>query len=184
MGAPKTSRPTTPSASPNDHSLAGTDFNLRALVREVMNTSTLKTPDEIAAEVAKRIPKAKTAEALHQSLRTFARQVISEERPHGFRGVTSPVSSTRSAKVAGIRDGWQKKLRARYHIGDGAYEFLGDCTAENLIFIATDLDEQAARKQARARGFRRLAEALDEHGAERVRDLPAELLMNSLGDAA
>lgn len=159
------------------------DFNLRALVRDVMDNSTLKTPDEIATEVAKRIPKACVAAALQQSLRTFARQVISEERPHGRHGVSAPVSS-RSSKVAGIRDGWQRKLRARYHVGEGAYEFLGECTAENLIFIASDLDEQAARKQTRARGFRRLAEALGEHGADRVKDLPAELLMNSLGAAA
>lgn len=161
-----------------------TDFNLRALVREVMDNSTLKTPDEIATEVAKRIPADCIADALQQSLRTFTRQVISEERPHGMRGISAPVASSRSAKVAGIRDGWQRKLRARYHVGEGAYEFLGECTAENLIFIATDLDEQAARKQARARGFRRLAEALETNGVERVKDLPAELLMNSLGDAA
>ena len=119
------------------------EFNLRALVRDVLDHSTLKTPDEVAAEVAKRIPRTRTADALRQAMRTFVRQVISEERPHGSHAVRPPVGSSRSSKVAAIRDGWQRKLRARYHVGGGAYEFLGECTAENLIFIASELGDPA-----------------------------------------
>lgn len=170
------------------------EFNLRALVREVAATSTMNDPGDIAEEVAKRIARKDTAEALRQALRVFVRQVISEQRPHSIGAPSSPVTSpkfrsagpaaNRSAKVAAIRDGWQKHLRARYHVGDGQWSQLGDCGREQLDYIATFLDNQAAQKQAKARSIRRLAEAVTEHEVKRVRDLPAELLMTAFGEAA
>lgn len=164
------------------------ELNLRALVREVMNTSTLRDPSSLADEVAKRIPQEHAADALRQCLRLMVRQVMSEERPHSTPGtpggIGSPVSSSRSSKVSAIRDGWQKHLRSRWHVGEGEYQFLGDCTHEDLTFISSDLDKQAEQNQAKARGMRALASALTEHNVKCVKQLPAELLMNSLGAAA
>lgn len=169
-------------------------FNLRALVREVVANSTMNDPGDLAAEVARRIQPDDMETALQQSLRVFVRQILSEQRPHIIAPPTSPVVSSRfgsvapatnrSAKVAAIRDGWQRHLRARYHVGDGEWAQLGDCGREQLDFISTFLDEQAAQKQAKARSIRRLAEAVTEHDVNRVRDLPADLLMVAFGEAA
>lgn len=187
MSKTQTSRPTIVGTTTTAQSSAGTSFNLRSLVREVAANSTLRDPGALAEEVAKHIPAEHVAEALRQCLRVFVRQIVSEDRPHGSvgrAGISPPVQSSRSSKVSAIRDGWQRQLRARYAVGDGAWEFLGECTREHLTFIATELDKQASQKEAKARGMRGLAAALEEHEVERVKDLPAELLMNSLGAAA
>lgn len=157
------------------------DFNLRKLVREVTGSTTLTDPGDIAREVGRRIDEDSVRAALDEALRVFVRQIISEDRPHGF---TTPAPRPgRSAKVAGIRDGWQRKLRARYAT-EHEWKFLADCTHEDLIFIATDLDRKAAQNQAKARSFRGLAALLTDHGVERVRDLPPAAQMTALGDAA
>lgn len=79
----KTSRPTTHDSTPIRRPSAGPDFNLRAIIREVVDSSPYANPGQIAATVAERIPKNKVRDALDQSLRFFVRQVMSEERPHG-----------------------------------------------------------------------------------------------------
>jgi hypothetical protein len=184
---PKTSRPTRTPPTPRSDASAGTSFNLRSLVREVAANSTLRNYDDLTAEVAKRIAEDQIAEALRQALRSFVRQVVVEDRPHRTAeasAISPPVTSSRSSKVAGIRDGWQRHLRARYSVGGGQLERLGDCTRDQLIFIASHLDAKAEMNASKARGMRSLAAALTEQGVERVKDLPAELLMNSLGAAA
>lgn len=187
----KTSRPAVDEATPKEAPPDGTDFNLRTLVREVSRTSTLANPGALADEVMRRIPEGESREALRQALRVFVRQVISEERPKGSPGhpgginpVPSRASSSRSSKVGAIRDGWQRHLRARYHVGASEWARLGDCTRDNLFFIADDLDRKADQNKAKARGIRSLAAALTDHDVAKVSDLPAQLLMASLGEAA
>lgn len=168
------------------------DFNLRALVRTVARTSTIRNPDDLAEEIARRIPAEHWPDALKIALKPMVREVISEDRPHGTfttghgRPSQSPAISTPSrgsVKVAAIRDGWQESLRARYATAEG-HKFLGECTYEDLQFIAGRLDHQAEAYASKARGLRSLARALTEHEAATVRDLPAQLLMVSLGAAA
>ena len=168
------------------------EFNLRALVRDVARHSTIRNPDDLAEEVARRIPAEFWPDALKMALKPLVREVISEARPHGtFKtgyarpsqsaAITTP--SRGSVKVAAIRDGWQESLRARYATADG-HKFLGECTYDDLMYIAGELDRQAEARASKARGLRSLAYALTEHDAATVRDLPAETLMVALGAAA
>lgn len=83
MAKTTTPRPTKHATSPKVAPSTGADFNLRAIIREVVDSSPYANPGQIAATVAERIPKNKAREALDQSLRFFVRQVMSEERPHG-----------------------------------------------------------------------------------------------------
>jgi hypothetical protein len=69
-------------------------------------------------------------------------------------------------------------------VGGSEWKFLGECTYEDLQFIAGRLDRQAEMHRSKAAGMRSLAAAMTEHDVATVRDLPAELLMNSLGAAA
>lgn len=173
------------------------DFSLRALVRQVANRSTIRNPDDLAEEIVRQIPPDFLLKALADAIKPMVREVIAEDRPHGVFtsspgrqqkhgaiGSTGPAPG--SAKVDAIRDGWQRSLRARYSTGPGAedFKFLGECTYDDLQYIAGQLDQQAERYASKARGLRTLARALTEHKAATVRDLPAETLMTSLGAAA
>jgi hypothetical protein len=170
------------------------DFNLRSVIRRVASTSTIRDPAVLAEEIMRHIPQEEWVNALRAALKPLVRDVISGERPHGTfttgygnrqrSGAIGPaVPSAGSSKVAAIRDGWQQHLRARYSVGE-EWKFLGDCTYEDLQFIAGRLDHQAETRRSKAAGMRSLAAALTEHDAETVRDLPPELLMISLGAAA
>ncbi len=168
------------------------DFNLRALVRDVAQRSTIRDPDQLAEAILREIPEANFLDALKAAIKPLVREVISGARPHGTftTGYGSPqqqpaISAPRggSMKVTAIRDGWQEHLHARYSVSEG-YKFLGECTYEDLQFIAGRLDRQAEMHASKARGMRSLAALLTEHDAKTVRDLPAATLMLTLGAAA
>lgn len=160
-------------------------FNARALVRDVLHTSTLADPGDVAEEVFKRIPEEDHAEALRQLLRLFVRQVISEERiSHGPAApVTSTVNSGRSRKVRAIREDWQRRLDDRLH-GQSEWKLLRDCTYEDLTAAAAERRDLAARNEAWARTYDEWARLLTEHDVKTFGELPAAVLQDTLGAAA
>lgn len=159
------------------------EFNLRALVRDVLESSTLADPTDVANEVMRRIPKSSQRAALVQALRAFVRQVISEQRM-SIRITdgqpTLPVVG--SAKVAARRE-WAQALRLRVAGLDG-WKSLADCTYADLLHAAKERREQARRNSAKARQYELLASLLTEHSADRVRDLPQDVLRNAFEAAA
>lgn len=160
------------------------DFILRQLVRDVLRDTDKADPGEVAGEVMARIPRGMVRAALSQALRLYVRQVISETRI-GRTGPQSTVTPlNRSAKVTAIRDGWQKRLRDRVHVGSGEWKFLADCTYDDLLAAATERRELAERNQAWARQYDAWARLLTEHDAATFGDLPAETQMQALGRAA
>lgn len=156
------------------------DFNLRSIVREVLTSSTIADPGVVAEEVLRRVPSRMLKQALQQALRLYVRQVISEVR------VSRPpvASSNRSAKVSGIRDGWQRRLRDRVHCGDGNWKFLAECTYEDLLAAAGERRQLAERNLAWARQYDEWARLLTEHDVATFGELPAEAQMAALGRAA
>jgi hypothetical protein len=169
------------------------DFNLRSVVRQVARNSTLRDPRQLADEVLRRIPQEELLNVLRDALLPLVREVVSADRPHGVHTTGPGRSQKHSAigqpsagswKVGAIRDGWQEHLRARYSTEGGVYKFLGECTYEDLQFIAGRLDHQAETYRSKAAGMRVLASMLTDHEVATVRDLPAERLMVALGAAA
>lgn len=179
-----------------------TEFSLRTLIRDVADSTPFTDLSFITAEVLCRVPDEHLREALSQALPRLVREVATENRPRGpiARPSDSPPPPAPSAppaakavpvggpspqysgnrKGAEIRDAWQKVLEAPYGTASGQKR-LGDCTYDDLQFMATGLDKQAADYAARARGFRELAALLTDHEAPILRELPAEVLMNALG---
>ncbi len=157
-------------------------FVLRTLVQEAAASSLVADPGELAADVFRRIPVEHRAAALQQSLRQYVRQILSEERMRTQIG--RPAVPGTSAKVQGIRDHWQRALRDRLNVGEGVWKFLADCDADDLLFAAEQRREQASRNRAKAAQYDALRQLLDEHGVKCVADLPAEVLVSSLGRAA
>lgn len=159
-----------------------TDFTLRILVQEVLRTSTMADPGQVADEVMRRIPRSMVRVALSQALRLFVRQVISETRI-SHQATPTPAGPARSRKVASIRDGWQRRLRDRVHC-NGTWKFLGECGYDDLLAAAAERRELADRNMAWARQYDEWARLLTEHDVATFSDLPVEVQMSALGRAA
>lgn len=154
-------------------------YDLRADVKAILDETSLADPGEIADKVAESIPPRALRDALHVTLRSYVRQVISESRTN-----TAPSVVGRSAKVAAIRDGWQRRLHDRCHVGGSVWKLLGECDYADLYAMADEREHHAATNAAWARHYRSLAALLTEHDAAVVSDLPPEVLMRALGTVA
>lgn len=154
------------------------EFNLRTLVRQVLDDSVLTDPGLIAEEVYRRTAAKDRGAAYQQALRHFVRQVASEQR--GATTITAgPSKATRA------REWWQRSMRDRIHVnGDAGWKMLADCTRDDLLYAAAERREQADRNRAKAQQYEALASLLDANSAATVRDLPADVLMRALGGAA
>ena len=181
-----------------------TDFNIRHLVREVLRSSTMADPGAVADEVMRRVPKNMVRTALAQVLRDVVRQVMGEERSSTAAPVAqaanlrrvpdsqaeqlpeAPRVPNRSWKTTGIRDGWQKRLTDRIHVGQSAqdWKLLKFCTYEDLLFAATERRGIADSNAAAARQYDAWARLITEHDVATFGDLPAEALISALGRAA
>lgn len=180
-------------------------FNLRMLIREVADSSTIADPARLAEEVARRISSRDRAAALEQALPTLVQHVVSRRRvsldmtdafpahtPAPGSSSGGAVSEAHSAaqrpssKVAGIRETWRRMLRDRIAVGPerGDWKFLGDCTIADLQFASSIREEHARRNAARAEQLRDLADRLGKSGVETVGQLPDSDLGDALGAAA
>ena len=166
-------------------------IDLRALIREVCETSTMADPTSIAREVEKRIDAGELGEALAQALPAVVHNVVSRMRGpipsdspggHGSRDAHSPTAAGRSSKVAGIRDAWARMLRNRVSVGPApdAWKFLANCNADDLAYAAQLRRSHAAANTIAAERFERLGEALTAHGVGTVGELPPGALGDDL----
>jgi hypothetical protein len=165
------------------------DFNLRQVVRDVLAGSVMADPRQLAAEVFARVPVEEYGAALAQCLPDLVREEIRDSRNRTVEPMAEQPTGrpARSAKVAGIRDWWQTKLRERVHVGPAPSDWLllGDCSFDDLMFAAEERRTIAARNSAKAAEFAALAEAVRDAGVTRVRDLPKDTLQARLeGEAA
>jgi hypothetical protein len=160
------------------------ELSLRGLVRDVLRDSTIADPGVIAEEVLRRVPRGALKAALSQALRLYVRQVISEERISRTTSLTVNTRPAKSAKVTAIRDGWQRRLRDRVHVGKGEWKFLAACTYEDLLAAASERRELAERNNAWARQYDAWARLLTEHDVQTFGELPVEAQASALGRAA
>lgn len=161
-----------------------TDFDLRKLVRDVCENSTVADPAALAKEVNQQIKRTERDAALEAALPLFVQNILGQLRMRSHRPV--PVIPQPSRKVQGIRETWRRMLRDRINVGPDVsdWKFLADCTAEDLDYAASIREEHARRNAARAEQYRQLAELLEEHGVDTVGELPDGTLGSALGDAA
>jgi hypothetical protein len=152
------------------------DFNLRALVREVSDESGAADPTVLADAVYKRVAAKDRPAALREALRHFVRLNVSIDRmTPAVQERSDDKPAGRSWKRDGIRQGWRAHLRQRLHVADG-WKFLGDCGFDDLMFAAAERREIASRTMAAADRYEALAKLLANHNVTRVADLPDEVL--------
>lgn len=163
------------------------DFNLRAVVRDALTGTNEPDPGVIAAQVLSRIDPGDRDAALSQAMRLFVRQVISETRVGHRPANVASLNARRSghsAKVAAIREGWQRRLRDRVHTGDSEWKLLGDCNYDDLMAAAGERQQLADRNSAWAREYRAMAHEVKVAEVARFADLPVETQARMLGGAA
>lgn len=170
-------------------------YDLRADVKSMLNSTSLTDPGEIADKVAENVPSRSLRDALRVTLRAFVRQVMSEARTNNnpqFSGgghrcydthhehAAAGTTSTRSWKRSGIRDGWQRQLDARFHVGDHQWKQLRDMTYADLLTAADEREATARRNQAWARTLHSWAALLTEHNVDTFGELPVAVQMGAL----
>lgn len=164
-----------------------TDFDLDAIVRDVLSESNSNSLEELAATVFLRIPKDQHGRILARLLRSHVREIIRKTRMHSRAAqggsTVTPIGSSRSAKVAGIRAGWQRRLDELVHTGEGNYTPLAACTYADLLYAADERQQAAERTLVVAASYRRMAEAVKAAGVETFGDLPDDAQAEVLGAA-
>jgi hypothetical protein len=189
--------------------MSGTEFSLRGLIRQVRDDLGTGDTHRIAKEAAARISPADRDSAYLQGLTEVARAIVNSGHPQLRQAPGSTLASTpgagaqasppgsshaskpgagqrnsgRSSKVAAIRRTWPQ-LRATYACLD-VNKQLGDYNADDLIFVASHLEAQAALSTVKAERFHDLSASLALHKVKKVRDLPDAVLAAAfLGEAA
>lgn len=81
-------------------------------------------------------------------------------------------------------DAWQHKLKAMVSVGTGRLKPLGQCTVEEIEMQTTKLVDQMRALGLRHDLYAAIAKAMREHDAERVADLPEDVLCAILGGGA
>lgn len=171
------------------------DYNLRADVKTVLDTTSITDPGEIADKVAESVPAKELRAALRVTLRAYVRYMMAQSRtnnPPLFSGSgqsrndshAPTAAAGRSWKRDGIRDGWQRQLTARYHVGDRQWKQLREMTHADLMAAAGEREATARRTEAWARILHAWAGLLTEHDAATFGALPVEVQMYALGGTA
>jgi len=169
-----------------------TRYDLRADIKAVIAETGWVDPGEIAAKVCENVPAKSLRAALREMARDYVRRIQAEDRAlsnfgsgHAGHGTQMrPAAAGKSWKGDGIRAHVNRQLAVATFVGDGEYKQYGDCTYENLMFRAALYECKEQENAAWKRREHRNAALLTEHGVQTVRDLPAEVLMQALGDVA
>lgn len=151
-------------------------FDPHSTARQVLTTTNLTDPADIADAVFDRTPEAAIRDAYRHLLRRVALDAIRMDRMTANEAdpVVEPRRApNRSPKVAAIRARHSQYLAQRV-FALGVWKQLGDCTLEDVLDLAAQRREVAAQNAAQAERFEALAARMRTSGAGTVAALGAE----------
>lgn len=163
------------------------EFNLRALVREQLATSSEPNPHAIADRVLKLVPEEYLRDALGQCLSFLVRQMIYGERSMNRRPAmlaevtqasgkgTQPPAPSRWVGVSGR---YQRLLRQRECIDaeKSAWRALGEMTREEVLKAAEIRRGNAHKNASIAKRYEALAHHMEVQQVATVQELPPDVL--------
>lgn len=169
---------------------------LHMTMQDILKNTDLTDPHDIAKEMIKRIPKSQYHKVLVHLLANYVRGYASRDRRHGSIPPASALpktfktkhaggikSTSTSATVTAIREGWQRHLRDRIGVGTGEVKMLKDCTYDDLVYAAKRRQKAADDNKAWAARFNAYAALLTEFDVKTFGDLPVEVHLKVLGAA-
>lgn len=145
-----------------------TEFNPLATARNILIDTRETDPDVIADLIFKATPKRDIPALYRQQLRDVALDAIRFTRMNN----PEPTTPQQSSRLTAIRERHVAELDQRVY-ANGEWKLLGDCTVEDVLDLAAQRHEIAARNTAKAAEFEKLAARMAEFGARTVRDLEA-----------
>jgi hypothetical protein len=157
------------------------EFSVRAIALELCES--YEDPHELAEAVLARLGKsprilrAALAEVLPQFLAAFT------SRKRNTTISSRSRISNRSAKVAGIRE-WFPRFLSETLFTEQGWRRIGECTADDLLFAASQRRKRAISEGIRANQYTRLADALKNEGVDTVAELDETTVRAALDDAA
>lgn len=156
-------------------SMTDRDFDLNATMQALVDETDLTEPDDFAERLYAAIPHRQRGVVLRHLLRGYARNRLAWSRGHQPPAV--PTTPNRSAKVMAIRTVEAARwLRDRVFVGD-RWLLVGDCSRAHVTFLKDASFKLAARHYEIAeKRWASLESLMAQHGADRVRDLPADVL--------
>lgn len=156
------------------------DFDLHDLFRQVHDTTDITDYSQMAKELRSRVPDEHAEDAFLVTLTEYCRVQSTKAR---HRSPELPRAVGRSQKRDAIRSWWTRLCSDRYATPDGV-KLLGDCTPDDLVFMAETLERKAAENVARAEAWRSLAVEMQRRKVKRFRDLPVDIAGDALKEAA
>ena len=162
------------------------DFSLRELVNDVLANSNSVDPGDLADEVLNEIDPQHYRAALESVLRSYVRELVRRQR----QAAPAPATPVRATPISGsvrvgmVREAWRARLAERVHVGGATWKRLGDCGHDDLLALAHERREIAARNESRAADFEAMALAVAEAGVLTLSDLPDSIQAHVLGGAA
>lgn len=141
---------------------------LYTIVNEVLETTSESDPRSIAAEVLASIPDEGWREVVSPALVSYVSSLVTRSR-QGVPTQPNRPKVVRSAKVAGIRDDWQRFLGERVQV-EGTWKRVAECTVSDVQVLARERRDVAARNVAHAKRFEKLAKDMQAQGALTVAD--------------
>lgn len=150
------------------------EFDINALIRDAVENG-VTDPGEIAAVVTPLVPAKLLRDVLRFVLRPYVRTYLHSyptwRQPEPEPQEKRDPRQSRSAKVGAIR-AWSKVLGQPVAVEANVWKKFGQCSSEDLGFLAADRRQNAAESVAAAERFEKYQAAMDEHCAETVADLP------------
>jgi hypothetical protein len=146
-------------------------FDLRALIRDELETSAIADPHVVAEHVAKRVPDADLRAALEKALVPIVREMATVERGDVIQKIGRRQGTPWHETASPL---YQKLLQQRIEVGgdEREWKFLGDCTRGDLLHAVEFRREQARANMVAAQRYQALVDVMDEKSVERVADLP------------
>lgn len=155
------------------------EFDIHELIREVIDTSGLADPGEIADAVMDKIGDSDLRTALHSVLRAAVREIF-----RGHRDSVLAASRAGVSRANQVRDWYVQTLQVRLHVGDSdgapVWALFGDCSQAELEFVVNERREVARANALQAKRYEAVQSRMKAKRAKFVRDLSAEDLRSAM----
>lgn len=144
--------------------------SVRAQIIEILDTSALSDPREIAEKLIGDIPSRQLRAALAEVLPQYVRVLMTNDRRSDPGRHSQPGSQTRSAPGS---ERWRAAagvLASRF-CPAGEWKPLRDCTRDDVLALVAERRDLAAKNAAVADQFERLHQLMSDRGVSTVGEL-------------
>ena len=146
------------------------EFDVSALIHEVIAETGLTNPRDIAEVVASRTPVEVLQAEYARMLPAEVRLVLAMQRKH-VRETAKPDRRVRGRKRTSadlVRDWWSEFREQRVHVGGAEWKRAADLTVDDLLVVVAERRSRAESLMETADQWERLGKVLESSGKATV----------------